>query len=159
MHDPVSVSVAECASHLGDDLADLRHRQLTLARQATPQSLAFHQRHGVVKKASGMPRGEEWNYVRMLQIGGDLDLAVEPVRTDSRGQLRREDLDYDPAAQGGLPSHEDPGHAPRHRAHARLRRLNPALFGDRPVDSALSMKWVRPIPAPADRNPPAPVRG
>ena len=51
----------------------------------------------------------------MLQPRGELDLAPEPVDADAGGQLGREHLDHDLAAERGLA-------APRRRATCRRRR-------------------------------------
>ena len=47
----------------------------------------------------------------MLQLGRDLDLAVEPLRTDGCGQLRVEHLDGDVALMLQIQGQIDRGHA------------------------------------------------
>jgi hypothetical protein len=48
----------------------------------------------------------------MLELGGELDLAAEPLEVESRGQIRREHLDDDLPAEGGFLGQIDPTHAP-----------------------------------------------
>ena len=47
----------------------------------------------------------------MLQAGGELDLAPEPVSADSRAQFGRQQLDHHPPAERRLRGHEHPTHA------------------------------------------------
>jgi hypothetical protein len=47
-----------------------------------------------------------------LELGGKLDLAAEPLHTDGRGQVGRQDLDHDLAAERGLFGLIDATHAP-----------------------------------------------
>ena len=47
----------------------------------------------------------------MLQLGGELDLALEPLGADRGGQLRVQDLDGDLAARAARRGEEDRGHA------------------------------------------------
>ena len=47
----------------------------------------------------------------MLQPRGELDLPAEPLDVEARGQLRRQHLQHDRAAERELARHEDPTHA------------------------------------------------
>jgi hypothetical protein len=49
--------------------------------------------------------------VRVLQLGGETDLASKAFRADTRGQLGRENLDDHLAAERGVDSDEHPRHA------------------------------------------------
>ena len=49
--------------------------------------------------------------MRMLQLGGELDLAPEPIHAHAGGELGEQHLDDDPAAERGLVRQEDARHA------------------------------------------------
>ena len=46
----------------------------------------------------------------MLELGGEEDLAAEPVHADAGGELGGEHLDHDPPPERGLERDEDAGH-------------------------------------------------
>jgi hypothetical protein len=50
--------------------------------------------------------------VRVLQAGGELDLALEPVGADSGAHFGGKDLDHHLAAESALFRQEDTAHAP-----------------------------------------------
>src|SRR5439155_18125764 len=54
---------------------------------------------------------EQRHDVRMIEPGGQVDLAHEPIRTELQGQLRAEHLDGDPAVVSYVVRQVDGGHA------------------------------------------------
>jgi hypothetical protein len=46
----------------------------------------------------------------MTQVGGDLDLAQEPLGAENRGELGAQDLDCDEALVLQIPSEKNGGH-------------------------------------------------
>src|SRR5690606_14535854 len=54
---------------------------------------------------------EQRNYVRVLQAGGDADLALEPCDAYHRPELGREHLEHDGPSEGDLLGHEHAAHA------------------------------------------------
>ncbi len=57
-----------------------------------------------------MAGGVQRHDVRMLQRGGELDLAPKPLDVDAGGHLRREHFYDDSAAERGFLGQEDPAH-------------------------------------------------
>ena len=47
----------------------------------------------------------------MLELGGDLDLALESIDVDAGDQLRAEELHHDPSTECRLLGDKDAGHA------------------------------------------------
>jgi len=60
-----------------------------------------------VPRGSGVENGDD---VRVLERGGDLDLALEPLGVDAGGHVGREHLHHDPAAKGHVLRDEDAAH-------------------------------------------------
>ena len=120
MHEALPVGIPERPRDPAHDLDGIRHRELSLPGQAGAQRLAGHVRHGVVEQAAGGKEGlagrEDGHDVGMLQAGGHLDLAPEPIGAHAAGELGRDDLDHDPSAQRLIGREE---HA-RHAAAAEL---------------------------------------
>ena len=52
------------------------------------QRLAFDERHRVVRQAAHLARGEHRHDVRMLESGGELDLALEALDVDAGAEFR-----------------------------------------------------------------------
>ncbi len=93
--DVVPVRVVQRARHFGGDAHRVRDRELLLPVEPVAQGLALDERHDVEQEAVRSPRVEEREDVRVLEIGGGLDLGEEPLGADDRGQLRVEDFDGD----------------------------------------------------------------
>ena len=79
MDDAALVGVGQRGGHLRRDLKAVRDRQLPFPLQAVPKRFPLHVRHHVVEEAVGRAGIEERKNVRMLQAGGDGDLAKEPL--------------------------------------------------------------------------------
>ena len=94
MHDAAGVRVSQCAGDLAQHADRLADRQLATARQASAQRFAIDERHGEVGKAVGLARGEHRDDVRVLQLGGEADLALEPLDRDLARHGVGQDLDH-----------------------------------------------------------------
>src|SRR6266550_2626285 len=79
-------------------------------REANAQRLAVHERHGEVRQAVRLARGEQRHDVWMLELGRQEDLALETFERDLRRGLRREHLDHDLAVERGLLGDEHARH-------------------------------------------------
>ena len=78
------------------DLAEqpygLGHRQLAAAGQAVAEGLALDVGHDVIEEAVGVARVDQAEDMGVLEPGGDLDLAGEPLGAERGGQLGAQDL-------------------------------------------------------------------
>ena len=81
-----------------------------LAGQPLAQRLALDVRHHVVEQAVDVARVVQRQDVRMVQPGGDVDLAEEPLPADRGGDLGVEDLDRDAAVVLLVLGQVDRGH-------------------------------------------------
>src|SRR6185437_2552375 len=88
MHDTPFVRVLQCVSDFARDAYRINHRELMLARESSAQCFSLHVRHHVEKKSVGGARVEQRKNVRMLQIGGKLDLLQKAFGAGNRGELR-----------------------------------------------------------------------
>ena len=89
----VAMRVVERGRHLGRDSDGVRHRELLLAGEPVAHCLALDVGHDIEQKAVGLATVEEWQDMRMLQVGGGLDFAQEPLGADDGGELRPQHLD------------------------------------------------------------------
>src|SRR5690349_8634850 len=95
MHDALCVCVLERVSDFASDPNGVVDRKLTLARQPVAQRLAFDEGHHVVQQAVAFSRVVQRHDVRMLEIGGGLDLGEEPLAAERRGKLGLEHFEGD----------------------------------------------------------------
>jgi len=93
VHDALAVRVVERVGHLARDAERLAAGYLMVAHQPVPQRLARHERHHVEQQPVGLAGIVDRQDVRVLQPGGDFDLAQEPLGADGRRQLGAEQLD------------------------------------------------------------------
>jgi hypothetical protein len=128
----VAMGVAERVGHVSQDPDRFGNRQLTLARESGPEGLTLDQRHGVVQQSVRVAGGEQRHDVGMLERGGQLDLAAEPVGAQGGGEIRRQDLDHDLPAEDGLLGQEDPAHAAA--AQLALDQVAPGEGGAESID-------------------------
>jgi hypothetical protein len=99
----------------------LRDRQLPFAGQLGAERLALDEGHGVVQQVAGPTGSEQGDDVRMLELGGELDLTAEALDVDRSGKLGWQHLDHH------LPSERD-----------FLREIHPA----HPTTAELSLQAV-----------------
>jgi hypothetical protein len=71
------------------------NRKLTGAGEPFPERLALHVRHDVVEKSVSLSRVEQAEDVRVLEPGGDFDLAGETLEPHRGGKIGPEHLDRD----------------------------------------------------------------
>ena len=121
------VGVGERAGHVAQDAHDLARRAVGPGREPGAEGLALHERHRVVEQPVGVAGAQHGHDVRMLELGGDLDLAAEPVDVDAVGQLRREHLDDHPALERCLRRHEHARHSTRELALEGVARCEGGL--------------------------------
>src|SRR5215210_2096684 len=79
--------------HFSRDPDRVANWKLALALQTSAERLSLHVRHHIVQqpiRVSGIQQRED---MRMLQLGGRLDLAEETLTSQRRRQLRMQDLD------------------------------------------------------------------
>ena len=112
MHDPVSMGVSEGVGDVGEDADRLAHRELALAAELSAQRLALDERHRVVEQVPGGRGRQQGNDVRVLEGGGEFDLAPETLDVDAGGHLGRQHLDDDLALERGLVREEHAAHPP-----------------------------------------------
>jgi hypothetical protein len=98
------------------------------------------ERHEEVRQPVELPGAEHGDDVRVLQRGGDEDLAPEPVHRHAGGELRPEHLDHHPPAELPLVGHP---HA-RHAAAPELA-LEDEGFAEMVLDPFLERRHGRPV--------------
>ena len=90
--DPVIMRIAQRIRHFPGDLQRILERKLPIAIQPITQRLALHKWHRVPELARAFAGVEDGQDMRVLEPGGELDLALKPVRAQRSGDLRMEDL-------------------------------------------------------------------
>ena len=132
MDHALRMCVGECLGHVLCNLNGVVYWKLVLTVQLLPERLALHKRHHIEQERVRFPGIEERQDVRVLEVGGCLDLGQEAVRTDHCGQLRLEHLERDLAFMAQVVREEDG----RHPAFADLAVDLVATFERRvqPVD-------------------------
>ena len=81
MNDPVSVGVGQGACKITQQSNGVVNRQGPGAGETAAQALSVHERHDVVQMAgcrAGVVQGQD---VRMVELCGDLDLALKSACT------------------------------------------------------------------------------
>jgi hypothetical protein len=87
------VGVCQRVHHIPDQAECLAHRELALPGQFGPKRLPLDERHGEVQDVAGLTGGQERHDVRVLELGGELDLAAEPFDVDRGREVRGQHLD------------------------------------------------------------------
>jgi hypothetical protein len=113
MDHALRMRVVERLGHVGGDPHGLVHRKLVLSVQPVPQALPLDVWHHVEEEAIRLARVEERKDVRVLEVGGRLDLGEEPFGTDHRRQLRLQHLERDLAVVLEVLGQVDRGHPSR----------------------------------------------
>src|SRR6266581_4090024 len=106
-----SVRASECPRDVAEDAHDLVDRQRRAAREPVAEREPGHEGHGEVRHAARGPGGEDRNDVRLLQPGGQPNLAREAIGRHAGRELRRENLDDDLAAERRFSGYEYARHA------------------------------------------------
>ena len=93
------------------ELKSLFDWNLSVAKKAVAQGLAFDDGHHVIEKTTGFARIEQTEDVRVLELGGKSNLSQKPLATQHRGEVRTEHLDRDRTVMLEVPGQPDRGHA------------------------------------------------
>ncbi len=107
----LAVGVGQRVHHFDEDLHGVMHRQLTDAGQPVAERLAVDVRHDEVEEAAGFTGIVERENVRVLQAGGDLDLAEEALAAERGGQFGPQHLERHLAAVPDVLGQVHRGHA------------------------------------------------
>jgi hypothetical protein len=86
-------------------------RELPVAGEPVAEGLALDERHGEPEPAGGVARVEDGEDVGVVQAGGGVDLALEPLGAEGRGEVGVEDLEGDQPIVLEIAGEEDGGHA------------------------------------------------
>ena len=111
VHHALAVGIVERAGHLLHDPASGRKRERPLTREPLAEGLALHQRHDIVEQAVYGARVMERQDVRVMQRGGRLDLAEEPLAAHGGGDVVVQDLHRYLPVVLVVPRQVDRGHA------------------------------------------------
>src|SRR6476660_7811778 len=112
MNDTVLVRVVQRLGGLPRDSESLFEWRLGLAPESLPQGLALRIGHGEPELASRFAGVVHREDVRVLEAGGEANLALEPLGPERGGQLRAEDFQRDQAVVLEVASEVDRRHAP-----------------------------------------------
>ena len=99
--------------------------------------LALDEGHDVEQEAVGLARVEERQDVRVLEVGGELDLGQEPLGADHGGELGAQQLERHLAVVLEVLGEVDGGHA----AGADLT-FDPVAVGEGYLEAALELGHV-----------------
>ena len=110
MDDAAAMRVGERARDVLENAHRLAHRERT-TRHACAHRFAIDVRHDEVRQLLRLSRTQHRHDVRMLQRGGEHDLALEPVDGDAGGEVVRQDFDDDLPAEGVVRGDKDDRHA------------------------------------------------
>src|SRR6185503_17063759 len=111
MDDVLVVRVVERVGGLARDAKRIVDRKLIFTPEPLAQGLALDIRHGEPEVPACLARIKDTQDVWMLEPGGQANLAQEPVRTESGGELRMENLEGDGPVVPEIARQEDGGHA------------------------------------------------
>src|SRR4051794_22970605 len=89
----MAMSIVQRGGDLTRDPERVADGELLLPGDAIAQGLAFDERHHVKQIRFRLARVEQRKDVRVLQIGGQLDLGQESLGTDHGGKLRTKHLE------------------------------------------------------------------
>ena len=111
MNHAVAVRVVQCTTDRDRDAQGFVHGELSLTGKSGPQTLALDKRHHVEQQPVHFAAVEERKQVRMLQIGGDADLAQESLDAEHGTKLWIEQLHGDAPVVPHVASEIDGGHS------------------------------------------------
>jgi hypothetical protein len=105
------VSVGKSARDLPEKAHRFGGRQLTALVESPAERFAFDERHREVRQAGDLSSREERDDVRVLEARGEQDLLLEALGAHTGGEIGREELDDDPAAEAAVAGKVDAAHA------------------------------------------------
>ncbi|CAA9305477.1 MAG: hypothetical protein AVDCRST_MAG11-1129, partial [uncultured Gemmatimonadaceae bacterium] len=111
VHHALGVRVGQRVGQLAQEPHGVRDGQRPVARQPRPEGLALDEGHRVERQAVHLARGVDRHDVRVLQAGGEPDLALEALGREPGGEAGVEDLDGDPPPEPRIERDEDARHA------------------------------------------------
>src|SRR3954469_15231977 len=97
MDHPTLVGVLQCRSDCPGNLQCVIGRKLALSAEPFSQSLSFYVGHDVVEEPSRFAGIEQRQDMRMLELGGEADLAEEAIGPEHGSQVGPEYFDGDKA--------------------------------------------------------------
>ena len=134
--DPVTVGVAEPRCDFGGNTESVGDGELRLPLEPDAQRLPLDVRHDVEHRTFDAARVEQRENVRMLQLGGRLDLPQKPLNANAHRELAMHDLDGDLAIVTHVVGEIHVGHAagadlPLHGVAVRHGQLQLIEFHNR----------------------------
>jgi hypothetical protein len=109
--DPLPVGVVQRARHVRRDVHRFVHGKLLQAVDPVAERLSLYVRHHVEEEGIRLARVEQRQNVRVLKIGGRLDLGEKTLGADDGAQFGFQDLDRDLAVVPQVIRQVDGGHA------------------------------------------------
>jgi hypothetical protein len=107
----MAVRVIQRRRDRGREVDRLVDRKLLLAHQSRAERFPLDVRHDVEQQAIRLTAVEQWQQIRMLQVGRDLDLREEALDTKHRSKLRVEHFQSDTAIVSDVAREIDGRHA------------------------------------------------
>ena len=110
MDDSVLMGVSQPVRHVTQDPDGFADGLLPFPGQLGAEGFAFHEWHGVVEQAIGLAGGMEGHDVGVLKLGCKLDFSPEALDAEPGGEVWRQDLQHDLAAELQVFSNEHTAH-------------------------------------------------
>jgi hypothetical protein len=110
--DPVAVGITQGGGHVTGDSKPVSQGELLFPGEPVPQRFPLDVGHDVVEEAGGFPGVEQRQDVGVIQAGGELDFAEEPVGAEHGRQLGMQHLDRHPPLVLQVLRQVHRGHAP-----------------------------------------------
>ena len=111
VHHAVRVGVRQGIGHVPCDPDGLRDRQLALPIHASAQRSALGERHGVPEVFGGLAGVEHREDMGVLELCGEVDLALKALAADGYGEFGQEHLECHLPAMPQVLREVDGGHA------------------------------------------------
>jgi hypothetical protein len=111
VNDAPAVGVPERLGHLAHQAHAFPHRERATPPEAVAQALAFHVGHREPEEPAGVARIVDRQDVRVLEPGGEANLALEALRPQRVGQPGMEHLQGDGSVVLEIAGEMDRGHA------------------------------------------------
>ena len=108
--DAAVMGVGQGSGDLTEDAHGVGNGQLALAPQAITERLAAHVGHDVEQEAVTAPGAQHGEDMRVLEMGGERHLALEPRGADFAGELRGQHLHDDVAFERAFGRHKEATH-------------------------------------------------
>ena len=93
MDDAMPVRVSQGTRHLAGNSERVGQRQLSFAREPPAQRFTLDVRHDVIEETLGLSRVDQGQDPGVIQPGRNVDLTLEALEADTRGQVGMENLD------------------------------------------------------------------